>query len=251
MEERGTGSRTLVCLHGLGASRDHFHRLAENLDGDFRVVLPDLRGHGDSAAGPVERIADFAEDLRPIVRAARPVALCGLSLGADIARLLWSAEPEAVEAVALVDPVLDAESVWRWARARASTPREISKQAVAPFREHDFGRLVDLMAEYPLTSGLGVEDRRLNAKSHLRANRDTVWSALRALGSDERLPGRPRGSRARAVVVRARRSDACPLHKALPLAVRLRARLTAIDSLHCVSLDAPGPLADLLRRFLD
>jgi pimeloyl-ACP methyl ester carboxylesterase len=238
-------------VHGLGASRDHFYRLADALDGRFRCVLPDLRGHGDSPAAPVERIEDFARDLRPVVREAAPVALCGLSLGADVARLLWSAEPRAVEAVALVDPVLTGEPLWRWARGRAATPEEAWQHVAAPFREDDLERLVALMADYPLTAGLGEEARRLNARSHLRADRETIWSALRVLAGDERLPGRPRWSRARTLLVRARRSEACPLRKALPLALRLRARLVAIDSGHCVSLDAPEQLATLFRRFLD
>lgn len=196
----------------------------------------------------MERTQDFAADLLATVREAAPVTLCGLSLGADIVRLIWDAEPSAVEAVVLVDPMLDLDSLWRWARDRTSTPEEATRLVVAPFREDDLEQLVALMAEYPLTAGLDEAGRRRNARSHLRADRETLWSALRAPG--ERLPGRPRRSGARALIVRARRSTACPLRKALPLAVRLRARIVAVDSGHCVSLDAPEELAAILLRRL-
>lgn len=244
VEQRGSGPRTLLLLHGLGASRDHLYEVADALDGRFGSILPDLRGHGDSPGGPVESIADYVEDLRPLVRAAAPVAICGLSFGGDLARLLWDAEPDSVTEVIIVDPLLDVEALWRWAWTRAETRKEAYRQLISPYLEHDFDRLVTLMANYPLTADLDEVARGRNARSHLRSDETTIHSTLRVLGKPEPLPDRPAGSTARATIVRAARSPACPPLLATELAERLDATVVALDCGHCASLSAPLPLAE-------
>src|SRR5256714_2670308 len=137
VELRGSGRQTLLLLHGLGASRDHFDEVADALDRRFRIVLPDLRGHGDSPAAPVERIEDYVGDLVPILREHGPLALCGLSFGGDLGLHLWQALPEAIAAIAVVDPLLDPQGLWEWARCRATTDREAYREIVSPFYERD------------------------------------------------------------------------------------------------------------------
>ena len=251
VDVRGTGRRRLLLLHGLGASRDHFDEVAEALDGRFRLVLPDLRGHGDSPAGPVERIEDYVGDLVPIVREHAPLALCGLSFGGDLALHLWNATPESVSAVAVVDSLLDPQGLWDWARGRTATNREAYRRIVAPFFERDFERLVALMADYPLTADLGEQERRRNARSHLRASEETLHATLGILRAPPPLPGRPDGSRAQALVLRAARSIACPPAAAAELAERIGARVETIDSGHCASLSEPQVLAAALAAWLD
>jgi pimeloyl-ACP methyl ester carboxylesterase len=38
----------LVCLHGVTSHARHFEGVARRLDGRYRVVALDLRGHGES-----------------------------------------------------------------------------------------------------------------------------------------------------------------------------------------------------------
>jgi len=247
VEQRGSGPRRLLLLHGLGASRDHLYEVADALDGRFESILPDLRGHGDSPAGPVESIADYVEDLRPLVRAAAPVAICGLSFGGDLARLLWNAEPDSVTDVVTVDPLLDVDALWRWAWTRAETRKEAYQQLISPYLEHDFDRLVALMADYPLTADLDEVARGRNARSHLRSDATTIHSTLRALGEPDPLPDRPAGSGAHATIVRAALSPACPPSLANELAERLDATVVRLDCGHCASLSAPELLAEAIE----
>ena len=250
VEERGSGRSTLLLLHGLGASRDHLYEVADALDGRVRTVLPDLRGHGDSPPGPVESIRDYVDDLLPLIGAAAPVAICGLSFGGDLARLLWNAEPDSVTAVVVVDPLLDVDALWRWAWTRAGTRKEAYRQLISPYLEHDFDRLVALMADYPLTADLDEVARGRNASSHLRSDETTIHSTLRVLGKPEPLPDRPAGSTARATVVRAARSPACPPPLASELATRLDANVVTLDCGHCASLSAPLLLAEAIAAAL-
>jgi pimeloyl-ACP methyl ester carboxylesterase len=250
VEERGSGQTTLLLLHGLGASRDHLYEVADALDGRARTVLPDLRGHGESPPGPVESVGDYVDDLLPLVRRLAPVAICGLSFGGDLARLLWNAEPDSVVDVVVVDPLLDVDALWRWAWTRAETRKDAYRQLISPYLEHDFERLVALMADYPLTADLDEVARGRNARSHLRSDGATIHSTLRALGKLEPVPDRPPGGKARATLVRASRSPACPPALADELATRLGADVVTLDCGHCASLSAPVQLAEAIAAAL-
>ncbi len=77
----------LLAVHGM---RDHawsFDPLARAFSPEFRVVVPHLRGHGDSAKPGSYSMAEFVADLRALsleLRLERPVLL-GHSLGGQIA----------------------------------------------------------------------------------------------------------------------------------------------------------------------
>src|ERR671929_544430 len=61
----------LVCLHGITAHGRRFRRLAEErLARRFRVLAPDLRGHGFSDWEPPWTIAAHAADVLETVEAA-------------------------------------------------------------------------------------------------------------------------------------------------------------------------------------
>jgi pimeloyl-ACP methyl ester carboxylesterase len=105
--EAGSGP-PLLLLHGLGASGFSWRDNLGPLSRRFRVVAPDLPGHGRSPAprdgdyrleALVKGIADFL-DCRGLSR----VAVAGNSLGGGLALLLARDYPERVAALALLAP---------------------------------------------------------------------------------------------------------------------------------------------------
>lgn len=52
----------LVLLHGWGMSSGIFSDIIDDLAKDFRLLVPDLRGHGQSDAGADYALSDFADD---------------------------------------------------------------------------------------------------------------------------------------------------------------------------------------------
>jgi pimeloyl-[acyl-carrier protein] methyl ester esterase len=64
-----------------------FAEVMEELSAGFRLLAPDLRGHGDSDPGSGYGLADFAADLTEWIQALdlREVALVGWSLGGQVA----------------------------------------------------------------------------------------------------------------------------------------------------------------------
>jgi pimeloyl-ACP methyl ester carboxylesterase len=79
--ELGTGERIAVLIHGIMASRETWCRVAPALVArGYRVVMPDLRGHGDSPRADAYSAELFAADLVDTLPRGADLAL-GHSLG--------------------------------------------------------------------------------------------------------------------------------------------------------------------------
>lgn len=99
----------LVCLHGVTASAEEFGWLAERLAGEYRVVRPSFRGHGDSdrAEGPYlgpDYVADAVAVLEQVVDG--PALLLGHSLGGVVGLAVAQRRPDLVRALFVIDPGL-------------------------------------------------------------------------------------------------------------------------------------------------
>ena len=57
----------IVCLHGVTSWGGHFEALADRLAPRYRVVAPDLHGHGDSGREPPWRIGDHLARLEAAI----------------------------------------------------------------------------------------------------------------------------------------------------------------------------------------
>lgn len=103
------GAPTIVCVHGLGGSAVNWSALAPLLADRFRVLAPDLAGHGLTRSG--ERGTDVAANrllLHSFIQSlpSGPVILMGNSMGGMISLLEAGAAPGAVAGLILVDPAL-------------------------------------------------------------------------------------------------------------------------------------------------
>ena len=99
----------VVCLHGVSAHGRRFRRLAEErLAHRFRVLAPDLRGHGRSGWEPPWTIAAHLADVVETIEAAgvTEAAWIGHSFGGRLVLELAAREPERVERAALLDPAI-------------------------------------------------------------------------------------------------------------------------------------------------
>lgn len=105
--EGGQGE-PLMLLHGFGANKDTFVRVARFLVPHYRVIAPDHIGFGESAH-PLE--ADYApaaqmERLRALAQAlgVKRVHLGGSSMGGHIAMIYAAVHPTEVASLWLLDP---------------------------------------------------------------------------------------------------------------------------------------------------
>jgi acyl transferase domain-containing protein/alpha-beta hydrolase superfamily lysophospholipase len=101
--------RLVLCLHGILEHGEAWELVAARLAArGFRIVAPDLRGHGRSSHGgngSTYHLLEFLADVDGIARNfTRPFVLVGHSMGAAIAAMYASARPEWISNLVLVEP---------------------------------------------------------------------------------------------------------------------------------------------------
>jgi lipase len=99
------GSPAAVCLHGITSHGGRFHGLAQRLAARYRVVAPDLRGHGRSGWEPPWDAETLLRDVLETVAVERAVWI-GHSFGGRLVAELTAQEPHLVERAVLLDPAL-------------------------------------------------------------------------------------------------------------------------------------------------
>jgi lipase len=97
----------VVCLHGVTSHGARFAHLAERLAG-FRVLAPDLRGHGRSGWEPPWRLETHVDDVLETAAAAGvdAAAWIGHSFGGRVLLELAARFPDRVERAVLLDPAI-------------------------------------------------------------------------------------------------------------------------------------------------
>lgn len=99
---------TVILVHGFGANKDNWVRMTQGLDG-FRVIAPDLPGHGDSSFDgnlfygfdvQSRRLAEFIEAL-----GLDEFHLVGNSMGGAVSALYAYRHPQNVKTLTLIDAV--------------------------------------------------------------------------------------------------------------------------------------------------
>ncbi len=116
----------VVCLHGVTGYGGRFRKLAEErLVPRFRVLAPDLRGHGLSTWEPPWDVTAHVADVRTLLEAEglERATWIGHSFGGRIVLELIAHAPELVERAILLDP-----AVW--------VPPPIALDRAEALREH-------------------------------------------------------------------------------------------------------------------
>lgn len=137
--ERGRGP-TLLLIHGLGGCvRNFTHSLVERLADEYRVVVMERPGSGDStrARGACARVNSQAEAVSAFIDALgldRPV-LVGHSLGGAVALAVALAHPEQVRGLALIAPLANEQDevppIFRGLLIRSRALRQLAAWTVA------------------------------------------------------------------------------------------------------------------------
>jgi pimeloyl-ACP methyl ester carboxylesterase len=139
------GDPTALLVHGNGGHAHWWDALVPALVPGWRLVVPDLRGHGESERPeePRYRIEDYDRDLLAIADALAPrrAALVGHSMGGRITAWFAAERPDRARALALLDTrltAIDPKMAARW-RGRVAGTRDgrgypTRAEALAAFR---------------------------------------------------------------------------------------------------------------------
>jgi pimeloyl-ACP methyl ester carboxylesterase len=100
-----TDAPPLVILHGLSGAAQFFDEPARALADQRHILVPDLRGHGETDWAPPYAVAPFVDDLEQLAKHLQlpHFALLGQSLGGTIAYHYAARYPERVDRLVLGD----------------------------------------------------------------------------------------------------------------------------------------------------
>ena len=190
--EGGAGA-PLVLVHGFGADKDNFTRVARNLTPHYRVIVPDLVGFGESShrtdvdyhyAAQAARLHEFTQAL-----GLSRFDLGGNSMGGGIAMGLAAQHPQEVASLWLID----------CAGIAAAPPSELAKiiatTGVNPLmitRESDFPAFLHFVMSDPpyipdavmdVLARERIANQALEAQVFRQIATDSVDDAVRGLAT--------------------------------------------------------------------
>ena len=142
-EIRGNGP-PVVLLHPFPCHRAFWNPLAAALDSRYRLILPDLRGHGDSEIGEGPALMPkHASDVARVLDAAGigKAAFIGCSIGGYILFEFWRRFRARVSALALCDTRPQADTAEGRAN-RLKAAAAVLEQGTEPFIESMVPKLI-------------------------------------------------------------------------------------------------------------
>ncbi len=179
--QKAVDGDTIVMIHGFGANKDNWTRLAKHLTDDFNVFAIDLPGHGDSSK-PLDigyHLEDQAGYVARILEALSidNAHIMGNSMGGAITALYAANHPDRVKSAVLFDPagILEYESQLVELVKEGDNP-------LIPKQPGDFERLMDFALEkkpfvpWPI---LDVMEQRAIANREVN---EVIFAAIRDAG---------------------------------------------------------------------
>jgi pimeloyl-ACP methyl ester carboxylesterase len=239
----------VVLIHGWASSRRMWTLVTRGLAREFRCWALDLPGCGgsDKPGAGWYSIPSFTRLVGGFLRAhqlERP-RVVGHSMGGMIALNLAADEPEAVERLVAINPVVTGLATLKpLARRRTSL-------AMLDLAVQWTPRVLEPLLAHPLGRGVrGMAHLRRRAEDFGRSTAEALLSSGQAVVSYDVSPLLPR-IQAPTLVLLGRRDRQVPLREGRLAAGRIaRARLQELEAGHQPTDDRPQEVVRHLRRFL-
>jgi magnesium chelatase accessory protein len=256
VQTQGHGPEVLL-LHGAAASGHSFHRLMAHMPG-YRLIVPDLPGHGYTRAGGHLRLGldAMADDLVALCADQdwRPVAILGHSAGAAVALRMAEIMPRAPRAVVGINAALgpfDGFAGWlfpKLARAMATGPFAPAVVTKLSSSRAQVARLLASMGSPLDADGVEMYRRLVSRTTHIAGTLGMMaqWQLEPLL---ERLPQ----IQVPTLLITAAGDKAVPPRVSAEAAARMpRAVHMALPRWgHLLHEEAPEEVAELILPFLD
>jgi 3-oxoadipate enol-lactonase/4-carboxymuconolactone decarboxylase len=236
------GEPAILMLHSLGTSLHVWDAQAAVLAGAFRVIRPDLRGHGLTEATPgpytIEGMARDALALLDALGEAK-AHVAGLSIGGMIAQSMAHQARGRVASLILCDT------------AMAIPPPEMWRQRAATVRSQGMGAIVEAVLDRWVTPGFRDSPPAKGLRTMLlRTDPEGYAAAAEAIGAAD-LASATRALKIPALVLVGSRDESTPLAAAEALQTALSATLEVVpDAAHITTVEHPEAVTAAIRHFL-
>ncbi|HXY45072.1 MAG TPA: alpha/beta fold hydrolase [Acidimicrobiales bacterium] len=245
VRESGQGKRVIL-VHGFTQSSRSWAGIAEDLEQDHQVVVPDLPGHGESprASGDLARAAD------QLAESCGKGTYIGYSLGGRICLHLALRRPILVERLVLIGVTAGIED--SGARADRQRADDAVADHLAQGGDAGLGRFIEEWLAGPLFAHLS--EREADRPSRLVNHAAELAGALRHFGLGTQLPlwEQARGLHMPVVVVAGDRDEKfVALGERLASSIGANALFLLVPGAgHAVPFEQPEPFATLIRSFV-
>ncbi len=242
---------TIVLIHGFGANKDNWTRLARELTDEFNVYAIDLPGHGDSskALDLGYRFEDQVNHLSRILAALDIDAahMMGNSMGGAITALYAATYPEQVRSAVLFDPA----GIFEYDSELVDLVMD-GDNPLIPAREGDFKRLIDFALKkkpfvpwpiYDVMEEKAIANREVN---------EVIFAAIRDTGYEPDFRNAITGIEAPVLVVWGKEDRVINYRNAEVFVDRIpNASMVLLDDVgHAPMVEVPEESAQLFREFL-
>jgi pimeloyl-ACP methyl ester carboxylesterase len=107
LDNQKKSNKTLVLLHGFGGDKDNWNYFSNSLKSEYRVIVPDLAGFGESALKgevvlTIEKQTEILEDFLNAI-GVQNIYIVGNSMGGAISLLYSYRNGDKVKALVLID----------------------------------------------------------------------------------------------------------------------------------------------------
>ena len=191
--EYGVGGHgPVILLHGFPLVGAMWDELVPALVDRYRLIVPDLRGHGGSRVtpGPYE-MSDYAADILHLMDSLRieRATLVGLSMGGYITMELLATAPERITAVVLADTRAPGDDTEARRQGRAAQIDAIQTRGLEAFAEMTLPRMFSASAFETRTDLVerfrqiivGQKPEAVLAAAEGIAARESILDAMRAV----------------------------------------------------------------------
>jgi len=202
----------LVLIHGLGEIKEGWQYQYE-LANDYELIIPDLRGHGESEISEGITIQNFAKDVLGLLDNLKieNAHICGLSMGGTVAQEIYRQAPERCRSLILVSTFHYAPKQFgKWflqfrkQRAKLFTPQQglevAARTCLYSWNEETFTKFLNSYKPKPVNyqksmeACLSVDNRQLLPKITvptlvIGCQYDAVVPLLFQIMMHKRIPG--------------------------------------------------------------
>ncbi|MFN8412504.1 MAG: alpha/beta hydrolase [Anaerolineales bacterium] len=238
--ERSGKGVPLVLIHGYPLDHSIWRETSQLLENDFDVILPDMRGFGESSSlNQAYSVSDMADDLAGLLDAihVEKIALAGHSMGGYVALTFAKKYPERVSGLALVSSQAAADSEER-KQGRYKTAEDVALNGVLPVADAMAGKL--------------SSDKQIQDYSHeliKKQSKEGVIGALKAMAEREDMLAFLVASQLNLVLVHGDADALIPLDRAKEIKqARSSSTLIELPGLgHMPMMEAPEKVAQALK----
>jgi pimeloyl-ACP methyl ester carboxylesterase len=237
--ERVGSGKPLVLIHGFPLDHSTWNETAELLKNDFDLILPDLRGFGESSTvDSVYTMDDMADDLAALLDSlgVEKISLAGHSMGGYVALAFAAKYPARVGSLALVGSQTLADPPDR-KEGRYKTAQQVGEKGV------------NVVAD-AMTAKFSANEKTQNQIRPLilRQNKSGVMGALKAMAERKDTTSSFAGFDFPVLLIHGGVDELIPVERAREAKIALpSARLIELPGVgHVPMMDAPEKTANAL-----